>query len=445
MSGKRRIRLVYYGDDFTGSTDALDFLCRSGIPAVLFMDPPDDAMLARFPEIEAFGVAGMTRTMDPSNMRRTLSDAFQDIRQHNPDFVHYKVCSTFDSSPEVGNIGIAIETGAATFSTSCVPLLVGNPSLGRYGVFGNLFARMGTGATGRIYRIDQHPSMSRHPVTPAKDGDLRDHLARQTDKHIALFDILELEKPLQQGREQLEAILQESPDILLFDILDENQFQKIGALMEDLRSPGHPLFTVGSSGIEAALCAYWKIDEESPVPAYRGVISDPGNVLVVSGSCSPVTGKQIVTAQSAGFHEISLDVGQLLSRSFSYIEETGKMAARILQGGKSVILHPSTGPEDSRIVATWDTPSSCLGEQIGEIVLQVLGRQPVSRVCFAGGDTSSHAARKLQIQAVEMIHPFEPGAPLCKAYSPLSPVDGLQVNFKGGQVGSPDYFLKLRN
>jgi uncharacterized protein YgbK (DUF1537 family) len=32
------------------------------------------------------------------------------------------------------------------------------------------------------------------------------------------------------------------------------------------------------------------------------------------------------------------------------------------------------------------------------------------------------------------------GAPLCKAYSKNKKIDGLEVNFKGGQVGSEDYF-----
>jgi uncharacterized protein YgbK (DUF1537 family) len=44
-----------------------------------------------------------------------------------------------------------------------------------------------------------------------------------------------------------------------------------------------------------------------------------------------------------------------------------------------------------------------------------------------------------------MIAPMVPGAPLCKAYAPNSPVDGLEVNFKGGQVGDECYFGFLRD
>ena len=92
-------------------------------------------------------------------------------------FCHYKVCSTFDSSPDVGNIGRAIEIGRRVFGQRVTPLVVGAPQLKRYTAFGHLFA----GYQGQTYRIDRHPVMSRHPVTPMDEADLRIHLSRQTD------------------------------------------------------------------------------------------------------------------------------------------------------------------------------------------------------------------------------------------------------------------------
>ncbi|HYH56179.1 MAG TPA: four-carbon acid sugar kinase family protein, partial [Anseongella sp.] len=35
-----RLMLAFYGDDFTGSTDALEFLNRAGARSVLFIEPP---------------------------------------------------------------------------------------------------------------------------------------------------------------------------------------------------------------------------------------------------------------------------------------------------------------------------------------------------------------------------------------------------------------------
>ena len=76
----------------------------------------------------------------------------------------------------------------------------------------------------------------------------------------------------------------------------------------------------------------------------------------------------------------------------------------------------------------------------GRVTRSAVEQTGVRRVVFAGGDTSSYAARALGIEALEMIAPLAPGAPLCRAFAPGSPVDRLEVNFKGGQVGGADYF-----
>jgi hypothetical protein len=39
------ILLAFYGDDFTGSTDALEFISRAGAKTVLFTEPPTTEQL----------------------------------------------------------------------------------------------------------------------------------------------------------------------------------------------------------------------------------------------------------------------------------------------------------------------------------------------------------------------------------------------------------------
>jgi len=85
-----------------------------------------------------------------------------------------------------------------------------------------------------------------------------------------------------------------------------------------------------------------------------------------------------------------------------------------------------------------------LGAALGRMLRGVLAQTIPGRLCLAGGDTSSHAARALGIEAVEMIGPLTPGAPLCRAHAPGSPADGLAVVFKGGQVGAENYFGAVR-
>ncbi len=435
------LKLAFYGDDFTGSTDALESLSRAGARTVLFLDPPTPSQLAAFPKVDAIGIAGMTRALPPEAMAAALHPALVALKDFRPPIVHYKVCSTFDSSPEMGSIGRAIEVGMEVFETPFVPVVVGAPSLGRHCVFGNLFARYGIGSQGAIHRLDRHPAMARHPVTPADEADLLRHLAKQTDLSMALLDILTLREGEDVARASLSAILDSQPDIVLIDLLDEEQLETIGTLLDRHASPHKTLFAVGSSGVGAALGAHWGATGQWIARKEWPAMSEASPLLILSGSASPVTAEQIRTAVHAGFKEIALDTTALLQ---GFTPDPGPIND-ILASGHSVIVHTCCGPDDPRLqadTATVDT-AQVLGETLGRLAREAAAAGCTKRIGFAGGDSSSHAARALGLVAVAMITPHVPGAPLCRAYSADAAVDGLEVNFKGGQVGDADYMVSL--
>jgi uncharacterized protein YgbK (DUF1537 family) len=430
------ILLAFYGDDFTGSTDALEFLARAGAKTALFIEPPGAEQLKKYPGLHAFGVAGKTRAMSPAEMEQTLLPAFEKLQQTGARHVHYKVCSTFDSSPTIGSIGKAIDMGMAVFKNKCIPLLVAAPVLGRYCMFGNLFARMGIGSNGKIYRLDRHPSMSKHPVTPADESDLRLHLEKQTTKKTGLIDILQLSNgSLWDAWEQ---VVQQGFDIALFDALYQEQLRLIGELMDAQATTG-TLFSVGSSGIEMALGQHWNFTNQLKAkPAWE----HPGKaepLLVIAGSCSPVTAGQINYARSKGFEEILLDAPAICNNDKQSIHAAISKAVECLRKGKHVII--STGGAGQQ--QTINLPAAQLGTALGSIAREAVAQSPIKRIVIAGGDTSSYAARAMGIEAVEMIAALVPGAPLCKATAAGSPIDGLEVNFKGGQVGGDNYFEVL--
>ncbi len=183
MAKINELLLTYYGDDLTGSTDSLEALELGGVSTVLFLEPPTPEQLARFPKVCAVGLAGVSRTMTPDAMDDALPGAFQSLKNLGAPLTHYKVCSTFDSSPEIGSIGRATEIGKRVFATPLIPVMVGAPKLKRYVVFGNHFASVGN----TTYRLDRHPTMSRHPITPMDEGDLRLHLGKQTDLSVDII------------------------------------------------------------------------------------------------------------------------------------------------------------------------------------------------------------------------------------------------------------------
>ncbi|HWA24043.1 MAG TPA: four-carbon acid sugar kinase family protein [Lacunisphaera sp.] len=418
------LKLAYYADDFTGSTDALESLAQAGLQARLFLSPPTAEQCAG---LDAVGVAGFSRSLAPAAMEAVLRPAFTSLRALGPRHVHYKVCSTFDSSPTVGSIGRAIDVGAGVFGSRTVPLLVAAPALGRYCAFGNLYARFGIGSDGPIHRLDRHPAISRHPVTPMTEADLRVHLAGQTKRSIALLGVPALELPPAETAAAFDRLVEAGCDIILIDGLNAAHLLRAGALIDRLAGDG-PVFSVGSSGIESALCAHWATegavsDRPNVTPSPAGPVPASGPLLVVSGSCSPVTGGQIDWAIANRFTGIEFSPDALPAVVAS------------LKSGRSTVVYTSRGQASNTPV-----PAGKLGTELGLLTREAIARTGVRRIVIAGGDTSSFATRALGIESLEMLATLAPGAPFCRVRAPGSPVDGLEVNFKGGQVGAPDFF-----
>jgi 3-oxoisoapionate kinase len=432
--------IAFYGDDFTGSTDVMEVVATAGLPAVLFLVPPDEAMLARFPEARVVGLAGVSRSQTPEWMGINLPPIYRALQATGAPFVHYKVCSTFDSAPHIGNIGAAAKLGMDIFANRPVPLAVGAPALRRYIAFGNLFA--GIGET--RYRIDRHPVMSRHPVTPMHEADLRIHLAAQADLTIGLADLVLLPKLDSSAGWQNQIAGQN--DLLLFDTVDEDSLRRVGALLWSL-ARDEPSFAVGSSGFEYALVAAWRAAGLLPAAPSLPPPSPVERMFVLSGSCSPVTAGQIAHARNAGFAGFHLDPQALLGSGEAVAHAVGQ-AIGLLESGRDVLLYTAEGPADSLPASMSQAETMAfndrLGAVLGEILRAVLVQSGLRRVVVAGGDTSSHATQQLGLFALTFAAPLAPGSPLCRGHSDIAGLDGTEIVLKGGQMGQEDFFLRAK-
>lgn len=409
----------FYGDDFTGSTDALEALATNGVSAVLYLRPPDAQDLSKFPGVRAVGIAGESRSRSPQWMRENLSLIFERLREIGAPVVQYKVCSTFDSSPNTGSIGCAIEIGKQVFANRSVGVGPAAPQLDRWVVFGNLFATGGDG----IHRIDRHPAMRQHPITPMDEGDLLLHLARQTALRIAGVPLLELRRN--------QPAWPPDADVIIFDGLEPADMAQAARRMWEHRS-GQQTFVVGSSGLTYGLLDYWRTQGWLPDPPLRRntTLSNQGRALVLAGSCSPATQDQICSALRAGFYGIQLDPANW-SAAATQAEAVSQLGA-----GRSVILYLVQGAGGRMDIGD----QHAIGASMGQLLRNVILESGVSRVVVAGGDTSSHAVRELGISALTFAAPLTRGAPLCRAHG--WPGE-LQLVLKGGQIGSERFFEEV--
>lgn len=445
------VLVAFYGDDFTGSTDAMEALAFAGLPTVLFLDQPDAAMLAAFAHCRGIGIAGTARSRPPAWMDEQLPAVYRTLADLKPQLIHYKVCSTFDSSPTTGSIGRAIDLGLETTGARWAACFSGAPHIGRYQVFGNLFAA----AEGVVHRIDRHPTMSRHPVTPMREGDLRLHLAAQTRRPIGLVDILALQRG--KGSEALHRLRAEGTEAIFFDALDPASFAAVGQTLWENRDslPGGGLFAAASSGILHALIAYWR--ERGLLPASAGLPpADPvERLLAVSGSCSPITAGQIVQAEADGFVPVALSGAALLEPpgAAREIERAVAAADRALAEGRDVLVFSARGPDDPAVAALSEAAERAglplsdaqerVAEALGRVLKELLARHPLPRVAVAGGDTSGAVTSRLGLIALEAFAPMTPGAPLCRGHRRQGGKP-LEIVLKGGQMGGRDFFARVK-
>lgn len=436
------IRLAFYGDDFTGSTDAMEVTAFAGLRTVLFTSIPGDDLLERFRGYDVIGIAGTSRARSPEWMEENLHEAFRALCRLNPRIVQYKVCSTFDSSPEVGSIGRAVDIGMCEVGGKWSPLVVGAPQLGRWQAFGNLFARASDGT----YRLDRHPTMSRHPVTPMKESDLRIHLGMQTERPVtAVFgpDLPAFET-VAQG---------DAPSAVFLDVFDEATQEHAGRIVWTAAMKQRA-FSASSSGLQYALISHWRSAGEIPsiaeeIPKARPV----DHLLVLSGSCSPVTAEQIDHAESEGFTTIRIDViaatgedietelsrlENLVSTGFTQSRGVLVYAARTVDDpAYSALEHAAAGRNQN-----FSKAQHMLGDFMGKLVHRLVPKLSLSRIVVAGGDTSGRIIGSLPIQALEVAHPLAKGVPICHCHSSDKAFDGLQVALKGGQIGDASLFSR---
>jgi uncharacterized protein YgbK (DUF1537 family) len=131
------------------------------------------------------------------------------------------------------------------------------------------------------------------------------------------------------------------------------------------------------------------------------------------------------------------------------LEKTANAGIASLKAGRSVIIHTALGPSADRGGDIDRVPGARhrLGQGLGILLRRLIEQESLGRAVIAGGDTSSHALQELHVDALTTLLPLPqtPGSPLCTAHGSYAPTNGLQIALKGGQVGTDDYFMQIRD
>jgi uncharacterized protein YgbK (DUF1537 family) len=334
-------------DDVTGATDLCSVLVREGMRTVQTIGVAGDVEL---PDVDAVVVALKSRTAPVGEAVEQSVAALRRLRELGAERFFFKICSTFDSTPE-GNIGPAADALLDELGSDRTLVTPAYPANGRTVYMGHLFVGD---------RLLSETSMRDHPLTPMTDSDLVRVLQRQTQRRVNLLP--------------LHAPFRVEPTYTIADALGDDDLRALGAA-----AAGLPLL-VGGAGLALGLPhAYGFAGTAAPAP------HPDGPAVVIAGSCSAATLEQV--RRMANAHP----------------------AVRVddFEGyaGETLLVYSSAPPEERS-----SEPGHVIEARLAEAAKQAVAAG-ARRIVVAGGETSGAVMRALDVRALSVGEDIAPGVP----------------------------------
>lgn len=403
-------------DDFTGASDVASTLTARGMRTVLAIDVPADGGP---PDADAVVVALKTRSIDPDDAVAQSLRALAWLRAGGATQVLFKVCSTFDSTPR-GNIGPVAQ---ALLDALGAPIAVVCPAfpVNRRTVYqGHLFVGD---------RLLSESGLQHHPLNPMTDPDLVRWLARQTPARVGLLSWPVVSRGPAAVRDALAQMARDGVRFSIADAITDQDLHTLGTACEDA-----PLL-VGGSGIAIGLPdnarRAGRLRPPAPAAAPRG-----GRAVVICGSCSPATLRQVAHyASHAPVRRI--DVDALLAG----LPQAGALADWVLAQppGAAPLVYSSDTPDTVRAAQTRHGAaqvSAAIEGCVADLAARLHARGVVRQV-IAGGETSGAVVQALGVRLLAIGAEIDPGVPA------LSGLDvPVALALKSGNFGTDDFFDK---
>ena len=406
-------------DDFTGATDVAGMLVQAGMDTLLTIGVPAlDAAL----EADAVVVALKSRTVSKAAAVDESLAALERLRGAGCRRFYFKVCSTFDSTPQ-GNIGPVAEALMAALGADFAIACPAFPENGRSVYRGHLFVGD---------QLLSDSGMKDHPLTPMTDANLVRWLRPQTALPVGLLRHDAVAAGVDGVDQRIAALRAEGVRIAIADAIDNADLRTLGAACADL-----PLLIAGSGlalGLPAAYANRGWVQhgaKAAPLPPVGG------HAAVLSGSCSTATNAQVQTWLQTGRPAFRIDALQLAAGTPLATQALAWAETRLTSA--PVLVYATAGADEVRAAQQrlGVERAGALVEQCMAAIATGLHQRGVRRLVVAGGETAGAVVQALQVQRLRVGTPIDPGVPWTQ-------VEGrpLLLALKSGNFGSVDFFTK---
>ena len=407
-------------DDFTGATDLAALLARSGHAVNLRLGvpqgPPDGSA--------AFEVIALKCRTAPADVAVSQAlQAFEWLQRAGASHFYWKYCSTFDSTAQ-GNIGPVAEALMDALGASQTIYCPAFPENGRSIFMGNLFVGE---------QLLSESPMKDHPLTPMRDANLVRLLAPQVKRKVGLANRLCVAK----GAETLNCRLAElEAQAFAHVIIDAVADEDLATIAE---ATFHMPLITGGSALAMPLPSLMK-RAGLLTPVTQGQVHPVtgSNMIVLAGSCSAMTRKQVAHYRDKAAC-LQLDPARLAAEGVE--PAIAWLRANAAESRK--MIYATAEPSEVQ------KAQSELGvEQAGSLVEQALARLAtealalgVRRFVVAGGETSGAVVQALGAERLTIGPEIAPGVPWTFG---SSNGETVALTLKSGNFGSESFFDDAR-
>ncbi|MDH2436446.1 four-carbon acid sugar kinase family protein [Pokkaliibacter sp. MBI-7] len=426
-SQRSPIRLGVIADDFTGATDIAGFLVQNGVSTVQLSGIPDAPVTV---DAQAIVISLKIRSCPATQAVDTALQAHEWLHKAGCNRFYFKYCSTFDSTA-AGNIGPVTD---ALLDACQQPLAIICPSLpvnGRTVYQGHLFV---------FDQLLSESGMRHHPVTPMTDSHLGRVIEAQARGQAGLVSYDVIRHGSAVIAERLQELTEQGKRYAVMDTLQEQHLLDIAAAVID-----QPLVT-GGSGLAIGLARLMAAEDAAQNHAAEAEGRPaPSPSLILSGSCSEMTNRQVNHYLPLAAHRM-IDIQRCLEDGPAYLLElqqwsTEQALQAYQQGQPAPLLYATATPD--QVSATQqaygaERASQAIETLFGQLAVGVY-QQGVRNFIIAGGETSSSVTQALAVNAFHIGPQIAPGVPWVRATDrPLS------MALKSGNFGSESFFSRAQ-
>ncbi|MEF1310133.1 four-carbon acid sugar kinase family protein [Vibrio mytili] len=415
------MKIGVIADDFTGATDAASFIVAGGLSAIQVNGLPalvDEQTLSEYQQAQAIVVALKSRSCPTEQAISESITACRWLKEQGCTLIYFKYCSTFDST-ESGNIGPVID--ALMQELNCKQTLI-SPALpvnGRTVYMGHLFV---------YQQLLSESGMRNHPITPMTDSNLARLIESQSTGQASLLTHKDYASH-EQAQIKLESL---DRKYVVCDAIDDSDLKLLGQL-----SLTYPLVT-GSSGlvgaIAAAIAQKQKVESVPYCPA-KGLRG-----LVISGSCSEMTNKQVAEYKRHA-PSLKLEIAKCIE-SENYIDNVEQWVLDATNTNEQwfPLVYATVLPDElQEIKASYGSQASVAVENLFSQLIQRLKSHNFKVIISAGGETSGTVVRSLGSEVFSIGKTISPGVPWVRSLE-----DNTALALKSGNFGDERFFLQAQ-